>query len=504
MLKNRLLLIICTLTLILVSCHKNENAAADNAAKQPQSEAELKGLKVAYNSGSIYDLMMSQRDDITALGFNMQSDCIQAVIRGQADIMVDDDTFLPPEEMKRLGLKLAFRGETKYPCGFGLRKGDTELRDQLSYFIDSLQSNGELQQMYEKWYHCDTPSRLTLPDMGPAPTGDPIHIGFSANLPPTSFPVEDAWNGFEPELLERFARFAGRPVDYVYIPSGSSIAALQARNIDILGGGIFITEERLKSIDFTSSHFNAYAGYFVKASAAEQHLTFGQRIKKMYHNNLVVENRWRFITDGLWETVKISVFAILLGSLLGAGVCWMRMSRRKWLSVTAKVYVDLMRGIPMLVFLMIMFYVVLSSTGMSASAVAIVAFALNFAAYVSEMFRTAITGVSKGQTEAGLAIGFTRWQTFVHIVAPQALRSVMPVYKGEAVSLVKNTSIVGYIAIQDLTRASDMIRNRTFDAFFPLLIVTIIYFILAWLLGKLLDLTVREKKTTKTKTVSAN
>jgi polar amino acid transport system substrate-binding protein len=123
--------------------------------------------------------------------------------------------------------------------------------------------------------------------------------------------------------------------------------------------------------------------------------------------------------------------------------------------------------------------------------VAVVAFALNFAAYVSEMFRTAIDSVGKGQTEAGLAIGFTRWQTFVYIVAPQALRNVMPVYKGEAVSLVKNTSIVGYIAIQDLTRASDMIRNRTFDAFFPLLLVTVIYFVLAWLLGKLLDLTVR-------------
>jgi polar amino acid transport system substrate-binding protein len=100
--------------------------------------------------------------------------------------------------------------------------------------------------------------------------------------------------------------------------------------------------------------------------------------------------------------------------------------------------------------------------------------------------------VGKGQTEAGVALGFTHFQTFIYIVLPQAARIAMPVYKGEAVSLFKNTSIVGYIAIQDLTKASDLIRSRTFDAFFPLIIISIIYFVLAWLLGKLLDRVVRK------------
>ena len=458
-----------------------------------RSEADLSGHKVAFNAGSIYDILLSNRDDIEKLSFNMQTDCIEAVLRGQADLMVDDDTFLPPEEMKRLGLKLAFRGETKFACGFAFRKNDKELREWLDYFIDSLRSTGELELMYEKWYHCDTPSRVQLPDLGPAPTGKPVRVAFSANLPPTSFPVEKEWRGFEPELLERFSRYAGVPFEYAFIPSSSSVAALQAGNVDMLGGGIFVTEERQKTLDFSSVHFYAHAGYFVKDTPEQGQLGFGQRIMQMVQNNLVVENRWRYITEGLWETVKISLLAILLGSILGAGVCWMRMSRRRWVSGIAKVYVDLMRGIPMLVFLMIMFYVIFSGTGLSATAVAVVAFALNFAAYVSEMFRTAISSVSKGQTEAGLAIGFSHLQTFFYIVAPQALRSVMPVYKGEAISLVKNTSIVGYIAIMDLTRASDMIRNRTFDAFFPLLIVTIIYFLLAWLLGKLLDLVAKKQ-----------
>ena len=113
---------------------------------------------------------------------------------------------------------------------------------------------------------------------------------------------------------------------------------------------------------------------------------------------------------------------------------------------------------------------------------------MNFAAYVSEMFRTSISSISYGQTEAGLAMGFGKVKTFRYVVLPQAIDRVLPVYRGEFISLVKMTSIVGYIAVQDLTKASDIIRSRTFDAFFPLIVVAIIYFLLAWLLSLLLGL----------------
>ena len=486
---KRILFLACTALLFLLpGCGKESQQGFDL-----QKESDIIGHKVAYNAGSVYEIMMSPRTDITKLCFNTQTDCIEAVIGGQADVMVNDDCIIPPDEQRRLGVRLALRGEKNFPCGLVFRKGPNELREKLSKFIDSLIATGEMQAIYDRWFLCDTPSSVQLPDMGPEPSGEPIKIGEAINLPPVAFPVEQEWRGLEPELLQRFARYVGRPVEFQFYPTSSAVTALQAGNIDILGGAIFITEERQATMDFATSHFSAHPGYYVKDETIKERLGFWGGIKQAFHNNLIVENRWRYITGGLWETVKIAVLSILLGSLFGAGICWMRMSRRKWLKQTAKIYIDVMRGIPMLVFLMIMFYVVLAGTGMGATAVAVVAFALNFAAYVSEMFRTAIQSVSHGQTEAGLAIGFTRWQTFRYIVFPQALKSVMPVYKGEAISLVKNTSIVGYIAIQDLTRASDMIRNRTFDAFFPLLIVTIIYFILAWLLGKALDLCVKKK-----------
>ncbi len=140
-----------------------------------------------------------------------------------------------------------------------------------------------------------------------------------------------------------------------------------------------------------------------------------------------------------------------------------------------------------MVVLMLVFYIVFAAVDVSPVFAAVLAFGMNFAAYVSEMFRAAIDSVDQGQKEAGVASGFTPPQTFFYIVMPQAVRQVLPVYKGEVISLLKMTSVVGYIAVQDLTKAGDIIRSRTFDAFFPLIMVAILYLLLAWGLTWLLD-----------------
>ena len=217
-------------------------------------------------------------------------------------------------------------------------------------------------------------------------------------------------------------------------------------------------------------------------------------VSDSFYNNLIAEDRYRMILDGLQVTLIITFCAAILGTLLGGLVCWMRMSRRSWLQKVAKVYIDIMRGTPVLVLLMLMYYVVMAPMKATGIVVAVITFAMNLSAYVSEMLRTGIQGIDRGQTEAGLALGYTRRQTFFRIVLPQVVKSVMPVYQGEVVSLLKGTSIVGYIAVADMTRASDLIRSRTFDAFFPLIFSAIIYFIMAWLIGLLLTSLVQRKR----------
>ena len=217
-------------------------------------------------------------------------------------------------------------------------------------------------------------------------------------------------------------------------------------------------------------------------------------ITESFTNNLIVEDRYRMILDGLQVTLLITLCAALLGTLLGGLVCWMRMSQRHWLQQVAKVYIELMRGTPVLVLLMLMYYVVMAPLDATGIVVAIITFAMNTAAYICEMLRTTIQGIDRGQTEAGLALGFTPRQTFFRIVLPQVIKAVMPVYQGEIVSLLKGTSIVGYIAVADMTRASDLIRSRTFDAFFPLIVTAIIYFLMAWLIGLMLQSLVQHKR----------
>ena len=217
-------------------------------------------------------------------------------------------------------------------------------------------------------------------------------------------------------------------------------------------------------------------------------------IAESFYNNLIAEDRYRMILDGLQVTLLITLCAAVLGTLLGGLVCWMRMSRQRWLQQVAKVYIELMRGTPVLVLLMLMYYVVMAPLDATGIVVAIVTFAMNTAAYISEMLRTAIQGIDRGQTEAGLALGFTQRQTFFKIVLPQVIKAVMPVYQGEVISLLKGTSIVGYIAVADMTRASDLIRSRTFDAFFPLIVTAIIYFLMAWLIGLLLQSLVQRQR----------
>ncbi len=206
-----------------------------------------------------------------------------------------------------------------------------------------------------------------------------------------------------------------------------------------------------------------------------------------FQSNILQENRYLLILDGLKTTVMISIFSTLFGTLLGALVCFMRMSSSRLLSLMAKVYISILRGTPVLVFLMLMFYVVFASVDINPVIVSVIAFGMNFAAYVAEIYRAGINSIDKGQSEAGIAMGFTRVSTFLFIILPQTIQRILPVYKGEFISLVKMTSVVGYIAVQDLTKASDIIRSRTFDAFFPLLMVAILYFLISWVLMLFLE-----------------
>ena len=188
----------------------------------------------------------------------------------------------------------------------------------------------------------------------------------------------------------------------------------------------------------------------------------------------------------------ISVLSVLGGTLLGFALYMVTRSKYKWLSklakTVAKVYSKIMAGTPTLVVLMLLFYVVFTSPEINGIIIAIVGFILSFGSFVCDNLDLTVSGVDNGQLEAAYALGYSRNKTFFRIILPQAMKMFVPSYSGEIVNLIKSTSVVGFIAVNDLTKMGDIIRGNTYEAFFPLIAVAVIYFAITWIIAALLNI----------------
>ena len=467
---------IAGIILLAISCSCSGNK---QKSIELNSEADLSGLTLSTAVGNYYEHKFSKRSDVKVFAAATQADALHAIRQGLADVFVADDIEIPERTLKSLGLKVAFYGEDLFEVAYCVKKGNTELAGQFNTFLASI----PIKDVIEHW----TKDGPEVPDSyaGHSENPQPLRCAVVSSLDPVCYVGEGGkWMGVTPDLLTRFANYLGRPIEIMLQDLGGALTAVQAGQVDMVGGNIFITEERKTFMDFTDPYYLCHPVFVVADHGKRAHIGLGERFRM----NLIKENRWKLITNGLLETIKITVLAILIGTVLGIGVCAALRSRRRWISSAAGLYGSFIQGTPTLVLLLIMFYVVLASYGLSASSVAIITFAFSFASSAGNIFNSSISTVPVGQTEAGLSLGFTPYKTFTGIVLPQALRRGLPLYAGECVKLLQSTSIVGYIAIQDLTRASDLIRSRTFDALIPLLIITIIYFVLAWLIRKLLNL----------------
>ena len=217
---------------------------------------------------------------------------------------------------------------------------------------------------------------------------------------------------------------------------------------------------------------------------------FFEQLARDFQFNIIDGDRYLMLVRGLGTTVLIAMCAAIIGIVLGSVIALMRLSTWRMgktfypLRAISSFYVDVIRGTPMVVQLMIMYYVILASSSLSKELIAIISFGLNSAAYTSEIVRGGILAVDKGQTEAGRSLGLSSAQTMMLVVLPQSVRIVIPSLFNEFIMLLKETSVVGFIGLADLTKAGDFIRSRTFSAFFPLMTVAVTYFVIVSLLTR--------------------
>lgn len=463
---------------------------------QPQSFDELPGHTMALMEGSVQADFAEQhfRDKgVNLVYYPGFTDGMIAVRQGRADVLFANLLMTYNDAFKEQRLKICkVVDEIVADTGYGIKKGNEELKRELNTFLDSLITAGAIKEKEERWLSnpdADPRSLLRIEPMPANPTGEGklLRVGVPGSQPPSAMLIDNKWTGFEIEILQEFAATRGYQIQIQVYDFHNLIPALNSGAIDLIASTLVINDERKQKIDFSIVTFRLKTAFISKDPGYTGDTSLWQSIKKSAYASLIKDSRWKLILDGLLLTIIITLCSLIFGAILGGLVCGFRMSGKKWKVLLAKGYIYIMRNTPILVFLMIMFYVVLAHTGLSAPAVAIIAFSMNSGAFMAEIYRSGIQSVSKGQTEAGRAMGCSAFKTFLYIVAPQAAKTAMPVFTSECITLLKGTSIVGYISIIDLTKASDLIRSTSFEAFFPLLTITLLYFILASLLTHILN-----------------
>ena len=464
-------------------------------------EEKLNKSKIGVMQGTVaVDYLKENYSGAEILEYDSISDAVQALKSKKVDYVMTVYSTAKNYEKSNDELYVLDDIRVDEDIAIAVKKGNTELRDKLDALVGKYKSDGTMDKILANWFGEN--GKEPAYDTSSIPENDSsapvLTVGVAANREPMCFVLSEGYGGVDIELIKRIAYELGMRTEFRDMNSSSLIPALENGKVDVVVSNIVYTEERANIVDFTQPYFDN-PQVLLTRKTDEEILSeksgweqFWSNFKDSFTRTFITENRWKLVLNGLAVTIIISICAFIVGSIWGGVICALLRSKRKIANIPAKVYVRLLQGTPIVVLLMILYYIVFKDFDINAIVVAIIGFALNLGAYTSQIFKTAIESVDKGQIEAASAMGFNKFQVFIKIIFPQAARNALPVYKGEFISLVKSTSIVGYIAIQDLTKVSDIIRSRTYEAFFPLIATAIIYFLVTYIFIVLLN--VLEKK----------
>ena len=466
-----------------------------------QTYKEFDGKRAGIRTGSSFEpITLKEFTNSEYSYYDNDSDLITALNANKIDFFLTDQPVAAMEHIQQSSVDYLHEPIMDDDYHFGFQK-DTErselLQSQFNEFLAKYKAEGKLDELKYKWIEGEESKKVI--DVGEL-TGENGNI-VVAVLPdniPFSYTANNQLVGYVVELSLEFAKEYGYTVTFEQANIAACLAGLAAGKYDIHANSLSYTEERAKSIDFSDVIYNGGVVLVARSSdlaaggATEEKASFFSSVAESFKKNFITEARYQLILQGIGTTSIITLLSVVFGSILAFFISLFRRTDSLLANKIANLYVKLLQGTPMVVLLMILYYVVFGKSGINAIWVAVIGFSLNFAAYTSEILRSGIESIDGGQREAALALGYSENQAFFKFIFPQASVRQIPVYRGEIISLLKNTSIVGYIAIQDLTKMSDIIRSRTYEAFFPLIATAIIYFILAWIIALILNLILKK------------
>ena len=451
------------------------------------SVEELRQKRIGIQTGTNFELLIRNAfPDAKPSYYNNQSDLLAALTAGKIDAFPSDEPVI------RYIINQGYAGITYIPeyidsfdfayC-FSKTDDGERLCAEFSEFIGSLQADGMLSELKEKWFGADETGKQ-IPDYRtfPAPKGTLI-MATDGDYPPFEYVRNGEVVGYDVDIAAQFCEAYGYGLQVQIMNIDAVLPAVQSGKCDFVGSALTITPERAESVLFSTPNYSGGVVLVVRSNTGNQESTFWSGIKSSFDKTFIREKRWSLFLEGITNTLLITVLSLLCGTALGFGVFMLCRNGNRIANGITRFSMWLVQGTPMVVLLMILFYIVFGKAAISGVLVAVIGFTLTFGASVFGLLKMGVGAVDSGQYEAAYALGYPNRRTFFTIILPQALPHVLPAYKGEIVSLIKATAIVGYIAVQDLTKIGDIVRSRTYEAFFPLIAVTVIYFVLEALLG---------------------
>lgn len=456
--------------------------------KEIAGAADLEGARIGVQLGTTGDIYVSDYEGdeagTTVERYNKGADAIQALKLGKIDCVVIDEQ--PGIEFVKQNSNIRIIDEefSLEDYAFCVSKENTELLAQINTAIEKLQADGTIDNIIKNYIGTeDEIGAYPYVSKDVARTNGTLIIGTNAEFPPYEYYENNQITGIDMDIMRAVSDELGMDMQIEDMAFDSIIAAITSGKVNVGASGFTVTEDRKKNINFTDTYITTKQVIIVRDGGN----TGGYSLKEKLYDNFVKDNRYLYIVKGFGNTLIITLFAVMLGIVLGFLIAIVRTNHDRngelpILNAVCKVYLTVIRGTPVMIQLLIIYYVILASVT-NKIVVAAIAFGLNSAAYVAEIVRSGIMSVDVGQFEAGRSLGLNYSQTMQLIILPQAIKNILPALLNEVISLLKETSISGYIGLMDLTKGGDIIRSNTYEAFLPLIAVAIIYLAFVMLLS---------------------
>ena len=425
--------------------------------------------------------------------YSSYPDCITALLSGKIDGFLGDEPGIKSVHAEQPEVDYIHDSLTENNYSFAFRKNDPKsaaLCAELNEFLAKCWEDGTMQELDNIWFGVDE-ERKTVDMSDLSGSNGKVRVITTSTDMPWSY-IRDGKNvGYDIDLVVRFCRDRGYALELGDVDFAGRIPAVQSGKYDFTTD-MNVTPEREEEVLFSTP--TSHGGIVLAVRASD--LAAGRRdadkkpsgldgVRLSFEKTFLRENRWKLFMQGVKTTMFITMLSILFGTMMGFGVFMLCRNDNPVANTVTHFCIWLVQGMPMVVLLMILYYVVFGNVAISGIVIAVIGFTLTFGAAVFGLMKIGVGMIDRGQYEAAYALGHSNRHTFYRIILPQAIPHVLPGYRGEIVSLIKATAIVGYIAVQDLTKMGDIIRSRTYEAFFPLIAVTVIYFILEGLLNTL-------------------